>query len=358
MDNIEINLENSLTDLKKQLAEGLERIAKTQKNYEPKLGGITKNIQSTISNTVTQMVKTHFIAISTSMKREKLALRNLKTEMNKHIKAIDDDFQSIQRTLEVRFLNQSITIEEHIRAQKENVSDVMIETNTHANQLKIDFENAQSSLVERFTNQAKALDYKFERQSDDIGELISDKTLNEDLETMQSEVNLRFTNQEDLITSLNSTISSTEGSLQDYKSSCDSIRADLSSLDYRFENQSDAMGVVQTNQKIKISSLNSRMSSTEGHLQSYKSSAFVDCSEIRKKIGGVPSGVYHITTWKTNKNASLKLMHEMTSRTTHDLRIDITRANDSSAYIVYADISVGAGSDYTLHVGNARSESG
>ncbi|WAR28951.1 TEuncharacterized [Mya arenaria] len=131
---------------------------------------------------------------------------------------------------------------------------------------------------------------------------------------------------------------------------------------------------------------------------------FADCSKIRQNLGRVSSGVYHITTWKRNQNASvfcdmdtdqggwtvfqhrvdgsvdfyrnfssyengfgspqdefwlgLKLMHEMTSRATHDLRIDITRANDSTGYVVYADFSVGAGSDYTLHVGKSLSEKG
>ncbi|XP_052787150.1 fibrinogen C domain-containing protein 1-B-like isoform X3 [Mya arenaria] len=469
MDTLEIKIENSLTDLQTQLAEGLERIAETQKNCEPKQGGITKRIQSTNPNNVTQMVKSQYSAINTAMKREKVALRNLKNKMNKHMKTIDNEFQNIQRTIEVRFLNQSIAIEEHIRAQKENVSDVMndviIETNAHANQLKIDFENAQSSLDESFTNQTKDLDSKFERQSDDIDEFIRDlrnereqlkgnfgdvqkslnnaiddikeetkkttfnlqQTLNEKLETMQSEVNLRFINQEDIILSLNSTIGSTEESLQDYKSSSDSISADLSSLDYRFEKQSDEFREFQTNQENKTSSLNSRMSSTEGSLQSYNSScdvirldvsnletrvssiekvlsAFPDCWEIRQNLGTMPSGVYHITTWKTNQTASvfcdmdtdqggwtvfqhrvdgsvdfyrnfssyenmfgslqgefwlgLKMMHEMTSRKTHDLRIDITHADDSTAFSVYAGFSVGAGSNYTLHVRDALSERG
>ncbi|XP_052787149.1 fibroleukin-like isoform X2 [Mya arenaria] len=517
MDTLEIKIENSLTDLQTQLAEGLERIAETQKNCEPKQGGITKRIQSTNPNNVTQMVKSQYSAINTAMKREKVALRNLKNKMNKHMKTIDNEFQNIQRTIEVRFLNQSIAIEEHIRAQKENVSDVMndviIETNAHANQLKIDFENAQSSLDESFTNQTKDLDSKFERQSDDIDEFIRDlrnereqlkgnfgdvqkslnnaiddikeetkkttfnlqQTLNEKLETMQSEVNLRFINQEDIILSLNSTIGSTEESLQDYKSSSDSISADLSSLDYRFEKQSDEFREFQTNQENKTSSLNSRMSSTEGSLQSYNSSCdvirldvsnletrvssiekvlsvdgqwgnwlgwtkcdtrckkgnqfrtrecntpspryggdscsgdgteipFPDCWEIRQNLGTMPSGVYHITTWKTNQTASvfcdmdtdqggwtvfqhrvdgsvdfyrnfssyenmfgslqgefwlgLKMMHEMTSRKTHDLRIDITHADDSTAFSVYAGFSVGAGSNYTLHVRDALSERG
>ncbi|XP_052786631.1 ficolin-2-like [Mya arenaria] len=132
--------------------------------------------------------------------------------------------------------------------------------------------------------------------------------------------------------------------------------------------------------------------------------AFADCSEIRQNLGRVPSGVYHITTWKTNQNASvfcdmdtdqggwtvfqhrmngkvdfyrnfssyengfgslqgefwlgLKLMNEMTSRTSNDLRIDITRGSGSTGYAVYADFSVGAGSNYTLHVGYTRSKSG
>ncbi|WAR29464.1 FCN2-like protein [Mya arenaria] len=134
------------------------------------------------------------------------------------------------------------------------------------------------------------------------------------------------------------------------------------------------------------------------------SPASFDCSEVRQNLGRVPSGVYHITTWKTNQIASvfcdmdtdqggwtvfqhrmngnvdfyrnfssyengfgslqgefwfgLKLMYEMTSRTSNDLRIDITRGSGSTGYIVYADFSVGAGSNYTLHVGNIRSKSG
>ncbi|WAR29475.1 TEuncharacterized [Mya arenaria] len=54
----------------------------------------------------------------------------------------------------------------------------------------------------------------------------------------------------------------------------------------------------------------------------------------------------------------LKLICEMTSRTSNDLRIDITRGNGSTSYAVYADFSVGAGPDYTLHVGNTLSKSG
>ncbi|WAR28953.1 ANGP4-like protein, partial [Mya arenaria] len=279
MDNLEIKLENSLTDLQTQLAEGLKRIAETQKNCEPKLGEITKNIPSTISNTVTQMVKSQYIAINTAMKREKVALLSLKTEMKNHMKKIDDEF-----------------------------------------------ENAQSSLDERLANQTKALDIKFERQS------------------------------------------------ESYKSSCDSIKSD-------------------------VSSLTSQVYTIEKMLP-----AFADCSEIRQNLGRVPSGVYHITTWKTNQTApvfcdmdteqggwtvfqhrvdgsvdfyrnfssyengfgslqgefwlGLKMMHEMTSRTTHDLRIDITHADDSPAYVVYAGFSVGAGSDYTLHIGDSRTEMG
>ncbi|WAR28949.1 ANGP4-like protein, partial [Mya arenaria] len=368
MDNLEIKLENSLTDLQTQLAEGLERIAETQKNCEPKQGGITNNIPSTIPNTVTQMVKTQFIAISTSMKREKVALRNLKTEMNKHMKAIDSEFQNTQKALEYRFLNQSINIEDQIRAQKRNVSDVIkdviIETNAHANQLKIDVVNALSGLDERFSNQTKELNGRFENQSEAIGEF--------------------QTNQENRISSLNSRMSSTEGSLQSYKSSCDSIWSEVSNLETRVSS---------------IEKLLSEIGLLEDIID-----AFADCSEIRQNLGSVSSGVYLITTWKTNQHTKvfcdmdtdqggwtvfqhrvdgsvdfyrdfssyedgfgslqgefwlgLKLMHEMTSRTAHDLRIDITRANDSTAYVVYADFSVGAGSNYTLHVGNALSERG
>ncbi|WAR29026.1 UNC5C-like protein, partial [Mya arenaria] len=54
----------------------------------------------------------------------------------------------------------------------------------------------------------------------------------------------------------------------------------------------------------------------------------------------------------------LKLVNEMTSRTTNDLRIDIARADDSTAFVAYTGFSLGAGTDYTLHVGNSRSGSG
>ncbi|XP_052786762.1 uncharacterized protein LOC128222045 [Mya arenaria] len=132
--------------------------------------------------------------------------------------------------------------------------------------------------------------------------------------------------------------------------------------------------------------------------------AFADCWEIKQHLGKVPSGVFHITTWKSHQNESvycdmntdhggwtvfqhrvngsvdfyqnfssfengfgslqgefwlgLKLVYEMTSRTTNDLRIDIARANDSTAFVVYTGFSVGAGTNYTLHVDNSRSESG
>ncbi|XP_052785944.1 fibroleukin-like [Mya arenaria] len=407
MDNLEIKLENSLTDLQTQLAEGLERIAETQKNCEPKQGGITNNIPSTIPNTVTQMVKTQFIAISTSMKREKVALRNLKTEMNKHMKAIDSEFQNTQKALEYRFLNQSINIEDQIRAQKRNVSDVIkdviIETNAHANQLKIDVVNALSGLDERFSNQTKELNGRFENQSEAIGEF--------------------QTNQENRISSLNSRMSSTEGSLQSYKSSCDSIWSEVSNLETRVSSIEKLLSVdgqwgnwmgwtkcdtrCKTGQGYRSRECNNPVplyggASCSG--EELEIRAFADCSEIRQNLGSVSSGVYLITTWKTNQHTKvfcdmdtdqggwtvfqhrvdgsvdfyrdfssyedgfgslqgefwlgLKLMHEMTSRTAHDLRIDITRANDSTAYVVYADFSVGAGSNYTLHVGNALSERG
>ncbi|XP_052787259.1 angiopoietin-related protein 7-like [Mya arenaria] len=328
MDNLEIKLENSLTDLQTQLAEGLKRVAETQKNYEPKQGGITKNIPLTISNTVTQMVKTQIIAINTAMKREKVALLSLKTEMKNHMKKIDGEF-----------------------------------------------ENTQSSLDERLANQTKALDYKLERQS------------------------------------------------EKYKSSCYSMKSDVSSLTSRVSSIEKKLPVdgqwgnwmgwmkcdtrCKTGQWYRTRECNSPAplyggASCSG--EEIEIRAFADCSEIRQHLGIVPSGVYQITTWKRNQNASvfcdmdtdqggwtvfqhrvdgsvdfyrdfssydngfgslqgefwlgLKLMHEMTSRTTHDLRIDITRANNSTAYVVYADFSVGAGFDYTLRIGNTRSESG
>ncbi|XP_052787190.1 angiopoietin-1-like [Mya arenaria] len=328
MDNLEIKLENSLTDLQTQLAEGLKRIAETQKNCEPKLGEITKNIPSTISNTVTQMVKSQYIAINTAMKREKVALLSLKTEMKNHMKKIDDEF-----------------------------------------------ENAQSSLDERLANQTKALDIKFERQS------------------------------------------------ESYKSSCDSIKSDVSSLTsqvYTIEKMLPVDGqyghwmgwtncdtLCERGKQFRTRDCNNPTplfggASCSG--EGLEIRAFADCSEIRQNLGRVPSGVYHITTWKTNQTApvfcdmdteqggwtvfqhrvdgsvdfyrnfssyengfgslqgefwlGLKMMHEMTSRTTHDLRIDITHADDSPAYVVYAGFSVGAGSDYTLHIGDSRTEMG
>ncbi|XP_052785947.1 angiopoietin-4-like isoform X3 [Mya arenaria] len=328
MDKLEIKLENSLSALQTQLTEGLERIAQTQKNYEPKLGGITNNFQSTISNTVTQMMKSQYTAINTAMKQEKVALMSLKTEMKNHMKNIDDEFQ-----------------------------------------------NAQSSLDERLANQTNAMDYKLERHS------------------------------------------------KSYKSSSDSIKSDLRSLTSRVSSIENMLPVdgqwanwmgwtkcdtrCKTGQMYRLRECNNPAPLYGGAScpgEDLEIRAFADCSEIRQNLGSVPSGVYHITTWKTNQHAKvfcdmdtdqggwtvfqhrvdgsvdfyrnfssyengfgslqgefwlgLKLMHEMTSRTTHDLRIDITRANDSTAYIVYADFSVGAGSNYTLHVGDALSERG
>ncbi|XP_052785543.1 fibroleukin-like isoform X2 [Mya arenaria] len=328
MDKLEIKLENSLSALQTQLAEGLERITETQKNYEPKLGGITNNFQSTISNTVTQMMKSQYTAINTAMKQEKVALMSLKTEMKNHMKKIDDEFQ-----------------------------------------------NAQSSLDERLANQTNAMDNKLERHS------------------------------------------------KIYKSSSDSIMSDLRSLTSRVSSIENMLPVdgqwanwmgwtkcdtrCKTGQWYRLRECNNPAPLYGGAScpgEDLEIRAFADCSEIRQNLGSVPSGVYHITTWKTNQHAKvfcdmdtdqggwtvfqhrvdgsvdfyrnfssyengfgslqgefwlgLKLMHEMTSRTAHDLRIDITRANDSTAYIVYADFSVGAGSNYTLHVGDALSERG
>ncbi|WAR29477.1 TEuncharacterized [Mya arenaria] len=327
MDNMETQFKNTLTDLQTQLAEGLKRNSDTPNDYKPKLGGITKSIESTISNTVTKMVKSQYRAISTAMKREKVALMTLKTEIKNHIKEIDDEFQ-----------------------------------------------NAQTSFEERLLNQTQAQEYKFERQSDDLGNFISD---------VRDQLKGNFSDAQE---SLDKAI--------------DAFKVDMKNTTFNLEKTLNKnLETVQSEVNLRIVSLISRMSSTEGSLQT-----FADCSEIRQNLGRVPSGVYHITTWKTNQNASvfcdmdtdqggwtvfqhrmngkvdfyrnfssyengfgslqgefwlgLKLMNEMTSRTSNDLRIDITRGSGSTGYAVYADFSVGAGSNYTLHVGYTRSKSG
>ncbi|WAR29479.1 ANGP4-like protein [Mya arenaria] len=383
LDNMEIHLKNSLTDIQTQLSEGLKRNAETQQEYEPKLGGITKSIQSTISNTVTKMVKSQHAAISTAMKREKVALLSLKTEIKNHIKEIDDEFQNAQTTFEERLSNQTQAQKYMFERQSDDLGHFISDVRE---QLKGNFIDARESLDEAI--HAFKVDMN-------ITTLNLEKILNENLTTVQNEVNLRITNHENKIVSLNSRMSSTEGSLQTCKSFSDSIRADTTTIDSRSGKQFRER--VCDNPVPQYGKAGCSGDEIEVR-------AFADCSEIRQNLGKVLSGVYHITTWKTNQNASvfcdmdtdqggwtvfqhrmngkvdfyrnfssyengfgslqgefwlgLKLINEMTSRTSNDLRIDITRGNGSPAYVVFADFSVGAGSNYTLHVGDKRSESG
>ncbi|XP_052785946.1 angiopoietin-1-like isoform X2 [Mya arenaria] len=376
MDKLEIKLENSLSALQTQLTEGLERIAQTQKNYEPKLGGITNNFQSTISNTVTQMMKSQYTAINTAMKQEKVALMSLKTEMKNHMKNIDDEFQ-----------------------------------------------NAQSSLDERLANQTNAMDYKLERHSKSYKS--SSDSIKSDLRSLTS----RVSSIENMLP--------VDGQWANWMgwTKCDTrcktgqmyrlrecnnpapLYGGASCPGEDLEIRDGQWGIwmgwtncvthCEKGKQFRTRECNNpapRHGGSNCTGDGTEIRAFADCSEIRQNLGSVPSGVYHITTWKTNQHAKvfcdmdtdqggwtvfqhrvdgsvdfyrnfssyengfgslqgefwlgLKLMHEMTSRTTHDLRIDITRANDSTAYIVYADFSVGAGSNYTLHVGDALSERG
>ncbi|XP_052786080.1 angiopoietin-2-like [Mya arenaria] len=392
MDNMEIQLKNKLTD------------------YTPKLGGITKSIESTISNTVTKMVKSQYRAISTAMKREKVALMTLKTEIKNHIKEIDDEFQNVQTSFEERLLNQTQAQEYKFERQSDDLGDFISDVR---DQLKGNLSDAQ-----------KSLDQAIHAFKDDIKNTTFNlnKTLNENLETIQSEVDLRITDQQNGIVSLNSKMSSTEGSLQSYKSFSNSIRADVNSIDSRVSLIETSLSETQWSDWGKWTVCDTRCergkwfrerlcnnpvpqfggAGCSGDKKEVRAS--FDCSEVRQNLGRVPSGVYHITTWKTNQIASvfcdmdtdqggwtvfqhrmngnvdfyrnfssyengfgslqgefwfgLKLMYEMTSRTSNDLRIDITRGSGSTGYIVYADFSVGAGSNYTLHVGNIRSKSG
>ncbi|XP_052785979.1 ficolin-1-like [Mya arenaria] len=54
----------------------------------------------------------------------------------------------------------------------------------------------------------------------------------------------------------------------------------------------------------------------------------------------------------------LSLMHEMTSGSTNELRIDIERANGSLAYVVYPRFRIEAAPTYILRIGNKTDYSG
>ncbi|XP_052787327.1 coadhesin-like [Mya arenaria] len=125
--------------------------------------------------------------------------------------------------------------------------------------------------------------------------------------------------------------------------------------------------------------------------------AYADCSEIHKAHPDLPSSIYTITTWNTSSQAKvvcdmdtdgggwtvfqhrvngsvdfyrnfssyeagfgspsgefwlgLSLMHEMTSRTTNELRIDIQRANGGLGYVVYPKFRIEAAPTYILRIG-------
>ncbi|KAL4216637.1 hypothetical protein ACF0H5_024360 [Mactra antiquata] len=128
---------------------------------------------------------------------------------------------------------------------------------------------------------------------------------------------------------------------------------------------------------------------------------YSDCSEIQDHIFNAPDGIYNITLWKTKRaiqvycdmttngggwtvfqhryngvvdfyrNFSdyvngfgdlhnefwlgLDYIHEMSSNNANELRIDLTAANDTTAYEVLEHFSLSAGPNYTLHVGNTSS---
>ncbi|WAR29064.1 FCN1-like protein [Mya arenaria] len=125
---------------------------------------------------------------------------------------------------------------------------------------------------------------------------------------------------------------------------------------------------------------------------------YADCSEVHKAHPDLPSSIYTITLWNTNSRAEvvcdmdtdgggwtvfqhrvngsvdfyrnfssyengfgslhgefwlgLSLMHEMTSHTTNELRIDIQRANGSLGYVVYPKFRIEAAPTYILRIGN------
>ena len=54
----------------------------------------------------------------------------------------------------------------------------------------------------------------------------------------------------------------------------------------------------------------------------------------------------------------LEHIQEMSSHHTTELRIDVTAADDSSAYETYQNFSLSPGPDYTLHIGQAAGTAG
>ncbi|WAR28948.1 FBCDA-like protein [Mya arenaria] len=385
MDKLEIKLENSLSALQTQLTEGLERIAQTQKNYEPKLGGITNNFQSTISNTVTQMMKSQYTAINTAMKQEKVALMSLKTEMKNHMKNIDDEFQNAQSSLDERLANQTnamdYKLERHSKSYKSSSDSIKSDlrsltsrVSSIENMLPVDGQWANWMGWTKCDTRCKTGQMYRLRECNNPAPLYGGASCpGEDLEIRDGQwgIWMGWTN----------CVTHCEKGKQFRTRECNNPAP-----------RHGGSNCTGDGTEIR------EMELLEVIPQCYV------CKKSPTNLGSVPSGVYHITTWKTNQHAKvfcdmdtdqggwtvfqhrvdgsvdfyrnfssyengfgslqgefwlgLKLMHEMTSRTTHDLRIDITRANDSTAYIVYADFSVGAGSNYTLHVGDALSERG
>ncbi|XP_052786383.1 microfibril-associated glycoprotein 4-like [Mya arenaria] len=130
--------------------------------------------------------------------------------------------------------------------------------------------------------------------------------------------------------------------------------------------------------------------------QTTQADTTADCSDLLKRGRSWSSGVYTIVTWKTHTTVDvfcdmdtdgggwtvfkhrvngsvdfyqnfssyengfgsphgefwlgLRLLNELTSRRNHTLRIDLKAHNGTRMYDVYDGFSVGAGSNYTLHV--------
>ncbi|KAL4216648.1 Hemicentin-1 [Mactra antiquata] len=62
-----------------------------------------------------------------------------------------------------------------------------------------------------------------------------------------------------------------------------------------------------------------------------------------------------VDTCTDTTDCGLDYIHELASNNANELRIDLTAANDTTAYEVFEHFSLSPGPDYTLHVGNTLS---
>ncbi|XP_052788201.1 synaptonemal complex protein 1-like [Mya arenaria] len=279
IDDLEMQFKTSMEGLNTRLSEELSKITETLKRYEPGIAEIRKDIKDTISNTVTQMVKSQHVALNKAMKREKAAMLKTQTEIKEHMNLMNTAFNNTQKKYEERFTNLTAKLQDEFQAQKESaeyfMTKVFNESEEHVKQLMENYERAQGKFENIFANNTDTFDSKFKIQTKTVDNLIKtvlneskqlqqivdvyteetknttqglEDGLKEALEQMRnkllenlndetSSLKSRLTSQENSHSSLTSQLSGLQASLRSYKSAADSVGSSVSSIERRMTSQ-------------------------------------------------------------------------------------------------------------------------